>query len=64
MLKKRATILLFSFLVIFSLGITSFIYIQTSPRRDFKKITNKLLVQNLEDNSLLAHFLISDPQKA
>ncbi len=64
MLKKRATILLFSFLVIFSLGITSFIYIQTSPRRDFKKITQKLLVQNLEDNSLLAHFLISDPQKA
>lgn len=64
MLKKRATILLFSFLVIFSLGITSFIYIQTSPKRDFRKITEKLLVQNLEDNSLLAHFLITDPKKA
>lgn len=64
MLKKRATILLFNFLVIFSLGVTSFIYIQTSPKRDFKKITEKLLVQNLDDNSLLAHFLITNPQKA
>lgn len=64
MLKKRATILLFSFLVIFSLGITSFMYIQTAPKRDFKKITQKLLVQNLDDNSLLAHFLITNPQKA
>lgn len=64
MLKKRATILLFSFLVIFSLGITSFMYIRTAPKRDFKKITQKLLVQNLDGNSLLAHFLITNPKKA
>lgn len=64
MLKKRATILLFSFLVIFSLGITSFMYIQTSPNREFKRITRELLVQNLDGNSLLAHFLITDSQKA
>lgn len=64
MFKKRATILLFCFLVIFSLGISSFVYISTSPRRDFQKITTELLSENLKDNSLLAHFTITDRKKA
>lgn len=64
MLKKRATILLFSLLVIFSLGITSFVYIRTASGREFKKIARELLVQNLDGNSLLTHFMVTDPKKA
>ena len=64
MLKKRATILLFCFLVIFSLGITSFVYISTSSKRELKKITEELLSENLEENSLIAHFTVTDPEKA
>ncbi len=60
MLKKRATILLFCFLVIFSLGITSFVYIHTAPRRNLQAITDKLLEESLAENSLMQHFLISD----
>ena len=64
MLKKRATILLFCFLVIFSLGITSFVYISTSSNREFKEITEELLAENLKDNSLVAHFTVTDRKKA
>lgn len=64
MLKKRATILLFCFLVIFSLGIISFVYISTSSNRKFKEITEELLAENLEDNSLVAHFTVTDRKKA
>lgn len=64
MLKKRATILLFCFLVIFSLGISSFVYITTSSNREFKNITNEILAENLNHNSLVAHFTVSDYKKA
>lgn len=64
MLKKCATILVFCFLIIFSLGVASFLSVYTSPERKFKGITEELLKENLKDNSLVAHFTVSDPQKA
>lgn len=64
MLKKRATILLFCFLVIFSLGISSFVYISTSTNREFQKITKELLEENLKSNSLLTHFMVKDCKNA
>lgn len=63
-MKKRATVLLFCFLVIFSLGISCFVYINASPSRGLKKITGELLVENLKSNSLLAHFTVTAPEKA
>lgn len=63
-MKKRVPILLFCFLIIFSLGITIFISLYTSPSRELKEITKELLKENLKDNSLIAHFTVSDPKKA
>lgn len=64
LLKKRATILLFCFLIIFSLGIVSFVYLRTSDNRELQKISRELLNGNLKDNSLIAHFTVSNPKKA
>lgn len=61
--KKRATILLFCFLVIFSLGISSFVYLHTARNRAFQNLADELLLENLEQNSLLTHFLVKDPDK-
>lgn len=61
--KKRATLLLFCFLVIFSLGISSFVYLHTTRNRAFQKLTEELLLENLEQNSLLTHFMVKDPDK-
>lgn len=63
MLKKRTTFLLFCFLVIFSLGLTSFVYIRTSPKRELQALTDSLLEDSLAENSLMQHFLISDSLK-
>lgn len=62
--KKRATILLFCFLVVFSLGIVSFVYLHTFCNRELRKVTRELLNENLKDNSLIAHFTVSDLEKA
>ncbi|MCH5281462.1 MAG: DUF885 domain-containing protein [Lachnospiraceae bacterium] len=61
--KKRATLLLFCFLVIFSLGISSFVYLHTTRDRAFQRLTEELLLENLEQNSLLTHFLVKNPDK-
>jgi uncharacterized protein (DUF885 family) len=64
MLKKRATILLFCFFIIFSLGIGSFVYTRATPNHAFQNITKELLSENLTGNSLLLHFMVKDCKKA
>lgn len=64
MFKKRTTIVLFFFLLVFSLGASFLAYKAASPKRQLQKITRELLIQNLDDNSLVAHFMVSDYKKA
>lgn len=61
--KKRATLLLFCFLVLFSLGLTAFVYHKNNESRQLQELNRQILCSNLENNSLLTHFLLKDPSK-